>query len=215
MVRRGIALIVNHGACLDRVPGGGSLSCGTGFAATPEGQKDFLYKVATIAGSVQETCDQAGIVALLRAKSEYKHHEVPPLTRRVSRALPFAAELPRIAFRALSLLPLSCRALCSVRPAPSLSLLPLSCRAPRLARTDLSSLRCRRPTCGTATAPTRRSSRSCGASGSSSTPSAAGTTSTPRPSTSCARTASSPTRESRRVSARRLSRRAGGSCRRA
>ena len=33
MVRRGLALIVNHG-----------------FAATPGGQKDFLYKVATIAG---------------------------------------------------------------------------------------------------------------------------------------------------------------------
>jgi hypothetical protein len=59
MVRRGIALIVNHG-----------------FAATEEGQKDFLYKLATIAGAVQETCDQAGVVALLRAKSEYKQHEV-------------------------------------------------------------------------------------------------------------------------------------------
>jgi len=57
---------------------GGEFVCSfrAGFAATPEGQKDFLYKVATIAGSVQETCDQAGIVALLRTKSEYKHHEV-------------------------------------------------------------------------------------------------------------------------------------------
>lgn len=36
MVRRGLALIVNHG-----------------FAATPGGQKDFMYKVATIAGAVQ------------------------------------------------------------------------------------------------------------------------------------------------------------------
>jgi len=40
-----------------------------------------MYKVATIAGSVQETCDQAGIVALLRTKSEYKHHEVRALYR--------------------------------------------------------------------------------------------------------------------------------------
>ena len=36
MVRRGLALMVNHG-----------------FAATPGGQKDFMYKVATIAGHVQ------------------------------------------------------------------------------------------------------------------------------------------------------------------
>ena len=35
-----------------------------------------MYKLATIAGAVQETCDQAGIVALLRAKSQYKQHEV-------------------------------------------------------------------------------------------------------------------------------------------
>ena len=35
MVRRGLALIVNHG-----------------FAATPGGQKDFMYKVATIAGEL-------------------------------------------------------------------------------------------------------------------------------------------------------------------
>lgn len=55
MVRRGLALIVNHG-----------------FAATPGGQKDFMYKVATIAGAVQETCDQAGVVAILRAKNEYR-----------------------------------------------------------------------------------------------------------------------------------------------
>ena len=59
MVRRGIALIVNHG-----------------FAATPGGQKDFMYKVATIAGAVQETCDQAGVMALLRAKNEYRGHVV-------------------------------------------------------------------------------------------------------------------------------------------
>ena len=38
MVRRGLALIVNHG-----------------FAATPGGQKDFMYKVTTIAGAVQAT----------------------------------------------------------------------------------------------------------------------------------------------------------------
>lgn len=57
MVRRGLALIVNHG-----------------FAATPGGQKDFMYKVATIAGAVQETCDQSGIIALLRAKDEYRPH---------------------------------------------------------------------------------------------------------------------------------------------
>ena len=56
MVRRGLALIVNHG-----------------FAATPGGQKDFMYKVATIAGAVQETCDQAGVVAILRAKNEYRY----------------------------------------------------------------------------------------------------------------------------------------------
>jgi hypothetical protein len=55
MVRRGLALIVNHG-----------------FAATPGGQKDFMYKVATIAGATQETCDQAGILAMLRAKNEYQ-----------------------------------------------------------------------------------------------------------------------------------------------
>lgn len=55
MVRRGLALIVNHG-----------------FAATPGGQKDFMYKVATIAGAVQETCDQAGVIAILRAKNEYR-----------------------------------------------------------------------------------------------------------------------------------------------
>ena len=59
MVRRGLALIVNHG-----------------FAATPGGQKDFMYKVATIAGAVQETCDQAGVVALLRSKNEYRKHVV-------------------------------------------------------------------------------------------------------------------------------------------
>ena len=54
MVRRGLALMVNHG-----------------FAATPGGQKDFMYKVATIAGAVQETCDQSGIMALLRSKNMY------------------------------------------------------------------------------------------------------------------------------------------------
>ena len=75
----GLALIVNHG-----------------FAATPGGQKDFMYKVATIAGefppnsnicdnvhtiftlhllgAVQETCDQSGLVALLRSKNEYRGH---------------------------------------------------------------------------------------------------------------------------------------------
>lgn len=57
MVRRGLALLVNHG-----------------FAATPGGQKDFMYKVATIAGAVQETCDQAGLLALLRSKNEYRSH---------------------------------------------------------------------------------------------------------------------------------------------
>jgi hypothetical protein len=72
MVRRGIALIVNHGAFTAR----SDFIKKTGFAATPEGQKDFMYKLATIAGAVQETCDQAGIVALLRAKSQYKQHEV-------------------------------------------------------------------------------------------------------------------------------------------
>jgi hypothetical protein len=56
MVRRGLALIVNHG-----------------FAATEGGRKDFAYKVATIAGAVQETCDQSGIMALLRSKNEYRH----------------------------------------------------------------------------------------------------------------------------------------------
>jgi hypothetical protein len=59
MVRRGLALIVNHG-----------------FASTPGGQKDFMYKVATIAGAVQETCDQSGLVAILRAKNEYRGHIV-------------------------------------------------------------------------------------------------------------------------------------------
>ena len=59
MVRRGLALIVNHG-----------------FAATPGGQRDFMYKVATIAGAVQETCDQAGVVALLRSKNEYRGRAV-------------------------------------------------------------------------------------------------------------------------------------------
>jgi hypothetical protein len=72
MVRRGIALIVNHGILIRCV----QLNICEGFAATPDGQKDFLYKLATIAGAVQETCDQAGIVALLRAKSEYRQHEV-------------------------------------------------------------------------------------------------------------------------------------------
>ena len=54
MVRRGLALMVNHG-----------------FAATPEGQRDFMHKVATIAGAVQETCDQSGVMALLRSKNMY------------------------------------------------------------------------------------------------------------------------------------------------
>lgn len=76
MVRRGIALIVNHGEAYPKSRIQFVCSYLAGFAGTPEGQKDFLYKVATIAGSVQETCDQAGIVALLRTKSEYKHHEV-------------------------------------------------------------------------------------------------------------------------------------------
>lgn len=57
MVRRGLALMVNHG-----------------FAATPGGQKDFMYKVATIAGAVQETCDQSGVMALLRCKNMYSGH---------------------------------------------------------------------------------------------------------------------------------------------
>lgn len=59
MVRRGLALIVNHG-----------------FAATDGGRKDFMYKVATIAGATQETCDQAGVLALLRSKNQYRHHIV-------------------------------------------------------------------------------------------------------------------------------------------
>ena len=33
-----------------------------------------MYKVATIAGAVQETCDQAGLLALLRSKNEYRSH---------------------------------------------------------------------------------------------------------------------------------------------
>ena len=57
MVRRGLALMVNHG-----------------FASTPGGQKDFMYKVATIAGAVQETCDQSGVMALLRCKNMYSGH---------------------------------------------------------------------------------------------------------------------------------------------
>jgi len=56
MVRRGIALIVNHG-----------------FAATPAGREDFAMKLTTIAGATIETCDQAGVMALLRCKNEYKH----------------------------------------------------------------------------------------------------------------------------------------------
>lgn len=64
MVRRGLALIVNHG-----------------FAATPGGQKDFMYKIATIAGAVQETCDQSGLVALLRSKNEYTHHVTDSIRR--------------------------------------------------------------------------------------------------------------------------------------
>ena len=35
-----------------------------------------MYKVATIAGAVQETCDQAGVVALLRSKNEYRQHMI-------------------------------------------------------------------------------------------------------------------------------------------
>lgn len=57
MVRRGLALMVNHG-----------------FAATPGGQRDFMYKVATIAGAVQETCDQSGVMALLRSKNTYRSY---------------------------------------------------------------------------------------------------------------------------------------------
>lgn len=64
MVRRGLALIVNHG-----------------FAATPGGQKDFMYKVATIAGAVQETCDQSGLVAMLRCKNQYSSYAADSIRR--------------------------------------------------------------------------------------------------------------------------------------
>lgn len=64
MVRRGLALIVNHG-----------------FASTPGGQKDFMYKVATIAGAVQETCDQSGLLAMLRSKNEYTFHRSDSIRR--------------------------------------------------------------------------------------------------------------------------------------
>jgi hypothetical protein len=55
MVRRGLALIVNHG-----------------FAATPGGQSDWAWKLATIAGAMQETCDQDGLLALLACKDQYQ-----------------------------------------------------------------------------------------------------------------------------------------------
>ena len=61
MVRRGLALIVNHG-----------------FAATPGGQNDWAWKMATIAGAMQETCDQDGLLTLLGCKDTYKALRIPP-----------------------------------------------------------------------------------------------------------------------------------------
>lgn len=60
MVRRGLALIVNHG-----------------FAATPGGQNDWAWKMATIAGAMQETCDQDGLLTLLGCKDTYKALRTP------------------------------------------------------------------------------------------------------------------------------------------
>ena len=62
MVRRGLALIVNHG-----------------FAATPGGQNDWAWKMATIAGAMQETCDQDGLLTLLGCKDIYKALREPPV----------------------------------------------------------------------------------------------------------------------------------------
>lgn len=78
MQRRGLALIVNHG-----------------FAATEGGRKDFAYKVSCIANATQETCDQAGINALLRCKNEYTRHLVDMMRQSQSTYDLFTGELRR------------------------------------------------------------------------------------------------------------------------
>ena len=78
MQRRGLALIVNHG-----------------FAGTEGGRKDFAYKVSCIANATQETCDQAGISALLRCKNEYARHVTDMMRQSSSPYDLFTGELRR------------------------------------------------------------------------------------------------------------------------
>jgi len=54
MTRHGMALEVNHG-----------------YAATPQGRDDWMLKLRSITGAVQETMDQAGIMALVQAADYY------------------------------------------------------------------------------------------------------------------------------------------------
>jgi hypothetical protein len=54
MTRHGMALEVNHG-----------------YASTPQGRDDWMLKIRSITGAVQETMDQAGIMALVQAADFY------------------------------------------------------------------------------------------------------------------------------------------------
>jgi hypothetical protein len=54
MIRRGLALYLNHG-----------------FQNTPSGYTEYINKLKIIASAAQETCDQAGVIAILRSKNEY------------------------------------------------------------------------------------------------------------------------------------------------